>query len=161
MSSCNVRSADEGSLTRQISLTQLCSQELSKSVGCWKVKQKAIIVQFFPVTFVNTNLSLLDLYFSKKVRMKKRMNNLPTVVSTAFSLLFSEQQHLEKMSTWQRRGACLIDQQAWGRGSGWEQESKSIKNNGVMKPVSWESSLGRRLGGGTRICFLVMAYLLV
>ncbi len=34
MSSCNVRSADEGSLTLQISLTQLCSQEPSDSVGC-------------------------------------------------------------------------------------------------------------------------------
>lgn len=68
--------------------------------------------------FVSTNLSLLDLYFSKKARVKWRMNNLPTVVSTAFGLLFSEQQHLEKMSTWQRRLACPVDQQAWGRGPG-------------------------------------------
>lgn len=34
MFSCNVRSADEGSLTQQISLTPLCTQEPSKLVEC-------------------------------------------------------------------------------------------------------------------------------
>lgn len=63
-----------------------------------------------------TNCSLFDLSFSEEVRVKWRLNNLPMVVSRAFQSV--AEQDLEKVSTWQRRVACLIDLHAWGRRPG-------------------------------------------
>lgn len=102
-----------------------------------------------------TNRSLFfDLYFSEKVRLKWRENNLPTVMSQAFqSVVFRA--GFGKVRTWERHVACLIDLHVWGRGpevGKKEQESKSIKNNAVIEPVSGESSKGLLFGCGIFFC---------
>ncbi len=100
MSSCNVRSADEGSLTRQISLTQLCSQE-PRFEGHVKGNYCS----------QRTNRSLFDRSFSE-VRVKLRVNNLPTVVYTAFQSIvcragFGKSEHMAKACSLPYRPGCM------------------------------------------------------